>query len=221
MIAKDLINYMIPPLKSEDNLEKARTWMDELRLTELPVADQGIFRGLVTEDAVLDAGYEARQISDVMLVAGEAKVSFDQHYYELLKTAYSLGVRMVAVNDENDNYIGVVSVEDVVEAFANSSSIQTPGAILILTMSQRDYSLSEISQIVENDNAIVLSSQVIPHAEDPGNIQVTLKINKEDISQLSAVLDARGYKVQKSYSNLEVTEGDQERFDSLMRYLKT
>jgi len=221
MIAKDLINYMIPPLKSVDNLEKAKTWMDELRLTELPVADQGIFKGLITEDAVLDAGYDANHVEDVPLVAEEAQVSFDQHYYELLKTAYSLGVRMVAVSDENENYIGVVSVEDVVEAFANSSSIQTPGAILILTMQQRDYSLSEISQIVENDDAMVLSSQVIPHAEDPGQIQVTIKINKEDVSQLSAVLDARGYKVDKSFSNLEVTEGDQERFDSLMRYLKT
>lgn len=220
MVAKDLINYMIPPLKSGDELEKARSWMDELRLSELPVADKGVFKGLISEDSILDSSYQASMVSDVSLTASGAVVKHDQHYYELLKTAYSLGVRMVAVNDQEGNYIGVVSVEDVVEAFANSSSIQTPGAILILSMSQRDYSLAEISQIVENDDAMILSSQVIPHNEDPTQIQITIKINKEEVSHLSSILDARGFKVYKSYSNLEVTENEQDRFDSFMRYLK-
>ena len=220
MIAKDLINYMIPPLKTGDDLDKARIWMDELRLSELPVADQGEFLGLLTEEAVLDAGYDAALVKDVPLEAQEAVVDHDQHYYELLKTAYSLGVRMVAVSDDSGHYIGVVSVEDVVEAFASSSSIQTPGAILILTMNQRDYSLSEISKIVENDDSMILSSHVLPHPEEVGKVQVTIKINKEEVTHLSAILDARGYKVYKAYSKAEISENDQDRFDSFMRYLK-
>ena len=220
MIAKDLINYMIPPLKSSDDLEKARVWFDELRLGELPVADQGQFLGLLTEEAVLDADYEAHEVKDVQLEALNAIVDHDQHYYELLKTAYSLGVRMVAVNDEAGNYIGVVSVEDVVEAFASSSSIQTPGAILILSMPQRDYVLSEISKIIENSDAMILSSHVIPHPQESDKLQVTLKINVEEVTHLSAVLDARGFKVHKAYSKLSSNDTEQERYESFMRYLK-
>ena len=220
MIAKDLINYMIPPLKTADDLDKARTWMDELRVSELPVSDQGQFLGLLTEEALLDAGYGAIAVGDVQLQATDSFVSQDQHYYELLKKAYSLGVRIVAVIDESGHYIGVVSVEDVVEAFANSSSIQTPGAILILTMDQRDYSLSEISKIVENSDAMVLSSHVLPHPEDYSKLQLTIKLNKEEVSHLSATLDARGYRVHKAYSNIEMGENEQERYESFMRYLK-
>jgi acetoin utilization protein AcuB len=220
MIAKDLINYMIPPLKPSDDLAKAREWMEELRVTELPVSDHGKFIGLITEEQILDAPFDIIHVEDADILITEAIISQEQHYYELLKKAYTLGVRMIAVLDENSQYIGVVSVEDVVEAFASSSSVQNPGAILLLTMEMRDYSLSEISKIIENNEAIVLSSHMLPHPTETGKIQITIKTNKEDISHIASNLDSRGYHVSRSFGNRKDLEEDQDRFDSLMRYLK-
>jgi acetoin utilization protein AcuB len=221
MLAKDLINFMIPPLKPTDELSKAREWMEELRVTELPVADHGTFLGIVSEDQILDASEDLAVISDLAPLSAEAFVSFDQHYFEMLKKAYTLGVRMIAVLDDNLQYTGVVSVEDVVEAFASSSSVQNPGAILVLSMEMRDYSLSEISKIIENNEASILSSQMLPHPDEAGKIQVTIKTNKEDITHIANNLDARGYHVSGSFSNKDDKEEDQERFDSLMRFLST
>lgn len=220
MIAKDLINYMIPPLKPTDDLSKAKEWMEELRVTELPVADQGIFLGLITEEQILDADAQLHFVKEIGPLILEAKIAFDQHYYELLKLAYALGVRMVAVLDDNDCYTGVVSVEDVVEAFASASSVQIPGAILLLTMEMRDYSLSDISKIIENNEASVLSSHMLPHPSEPGKIQVTLKTNKEEISHIANNLEARGYNVTRLFSNRKYQEEDQDRYESLMRFLK-
>jgi acetoin utilization protein AcuB len=220
MTAKDLINYMIPPLKPTDSLGKAREWMEELRVTELPVSDQGHFLGLLTEDHIINANQNDARVNDLGSLIEEAKISQEQHYYELLKTAYALGVRMMAVLDAELQYLGVVSVEDVVEAFANSSSVQNPGAILLLTMEMRDYSLSEISLIIENNEASILSSHILPHPTEQSKIQVTLKTNKEDITHIANNLEARGYHVSRSYNSISAGEGDQERFESLMHFLK-
>lgn len=220
MIAKDLINYMIPPLKPTDSLEKAKEWMEELRATELPVADHGKFHGMIAEEEIIDAEVGLNLVADISVLIEDAKVSQDQHYYEMLKKAYTLGVRMIAVLDEKEQYTGVVSVEDVVEAFASASAVQNPGAILVLSMDMRDYSLSEISKIIENNEAAILSSHMLPHPEEPGKIQLTIKTNKEDITHIAKNLEARGYRVSGSFSNTEDKADDQERYDSLMRFLK-
>ncbi|MFT4738719.1 MAG: acetoin utilization protein AcuB, partial [Paraglaciecola sp.] len=180
----------------------------------------GEFIGLITDEAIFDAFENIRYVNEAAIVAQDAIVSHDKHYYEVLKKAYSLGVRLVAVSDENGDYIGVISVEDVVEAFASASSVQTPGAILVLSMEMRDYSLSEISRLIESNDVMILSTHILPDAAEPGKIQLTIKTNKEEITHVAATLEARGFHVAKSYTNVELTENDQDRYDSLMHYLK-
>ena len=50
--------------------------------------------------------------------------------------------------------------------------------------------------------------------------QLTIKTNKEDITHIAKNLEARGYRVSGSFSNTEDKADDQERYDSLMRFLK-
>ena len=80
MIAKDLINYMIPPLKPNDTVEKAKQWMEELRVSELPVSENGKYLGLFTEDMVFNEDLAAVNILEVELDAKEVMV-----YQALLK----------------------------------------------------------------------------------------------------------------------------------------
>lgn len=211
---------MIPPLKSTDEIEKAKTWMEELRLSELPVADHGVFKGLLSEEMIIDAEELKINVGSYELNGQDAIVALDTHYYNVLKTSYSLGTRLVAVMDENEQYMGVISIENVVEAFANSSFVNTPGAILILSMEFRDYSLAEISRIVEMDEAKILSSHILADPEDPTKIKLTLKINKEEITHLASSLESRGYRISESFNKSQMDEDDQDRYDALMKYLK-
>ncbi len=220
MIAKDLINYMIPPLKIKDDVEKAKLWMEELRVSELPVTDQGKFQGMLSEELIFDADKLKMKVGNYDLIAKDAIVSYDTHYYNVLKTSYAIGTRLVAVKDENGQYMGVVSTENVVEAFANSSFINIPGAILILSMDFRDYSLAEISRIIELDEGKILSSHILTDNDDPSKIRLTLKINKEEITHLASSLEARGYRIAETYNKSQIDEDNMERYGALMKYLK-
>ena len=54
MIAEELINQMIPALKPTDTAEKAILWMEELKTNQLPVIENRMFKGLITEDIILE-----------------------------------------------------------------------------------------------------------------------------------------------------------------------
>ena len=220
MIARDLVNYMVPPLKLTDEISKAKLWMDELRLTELPVVDNNHFLGLLDEEMLLNEELRFQKVGDYPLIGKECKVIEDQHYYEVLKTSNQEGLRLVAVTDQLDQYLGVITTEDVVEVFAKSSSVSTPGAILILKLSPQDYSLSEISRIIESNDAKILSSYLSPHSDDASHLSLTLKINKEEVSQIVSMMENKGFIVESSFNTTVASLDEKERIDILMRYIK-
>lgn len=220
MRAKELINYLIPPLKPEDSIDQALQWMEEFRLSELPVADNETFLGVVSEEMLMALPAVEAQISDLQLVGQETLIRDTRHFYEVLRVAYSTSRKIVAVLDEYDRYVGTISVEDVVEAFAKTSTIQHPGAILVIETNNRDYYLSEISRIVESVDLKILSSYIVSRDDDPTKIELTIKINKEDTSHVISMLDANGYKVVESFSQSQGTMLEKDRLDQLLNFLK-
>lgn len=220
MIAKDLINYMIPPLKPRDEISKAKQWMEELRMSELPVIEENRFLGIVDEEMLFNEEFKYSLVGEYPLLGQTCVVQSSVHYFDVLKTSSREGFRLVAVINEMQHYIGVISIEDVVEAFAKSSSVSTPGAIIGLRMKFHDYTLSEISRIIEANEAKILSSYLSPHSEEPTDLQLTLKINKEDVTHIIASLEQSGFYVENSFNTADASFDEKERIDSLMKYLK-
>jgi acetoin utilization protein AcuB len=120
--------------------------------------------------------------------------------------------------DDKLNYLGLISINTMVEYMANITSVSHPGGIILLEIGNRDNSLAHIAQIVESDNAQVLSSytDVIP---DSTKMMVTLKINKTDISQIVASFLRYDYTILATYNSSIQNDGNSDRFDALMNYL--
>ncbi|MEQ8713107.1 MAG: CBS domain-containing protein [Cyclobacteriaceae bacterium] len=220
MIAKELINYMIPPLKPTDEVDKAIMWMEELRVSELPVVDEGKFLGILNEDLIFDNNSNETFVQNLVLTGNNSFLKEQSHYYEILKMSYDESVSLVAILDADERYLGVVSIRDVVEAFAQTSSITSPGAIFILSMGVTDYSLTEISRLVESNDAKIISSHTAVDEDDPSIVRLTLKINTEDASKVLATLERFGYTVVSQFSNQSTEDKDKDRYDILMKYLQ-
>ena len=220
MIAKDLINYMIPRLKPGDSIERAQQWMDEMRLTELPVVDNDSFVGMLEADMVFNEDFNYQTIGEFPLDGQNCMVSGYSHYYDILKTANVEGCRLVAIGEADKSYLGVVSMEDLVGTFAQNSSVNTPGAILGIKLTLQDYSLAEISRIVENNDAKILSSYITPHPANPSDLHLTLKVNTEEVSYIIASLEQNGFVIENSFNTRDSSNEEKERVDSLLKYLK-
>lgn len=218
MTAKDLINYMIPPLKPDDSLAKAQEWMDEFKTAELPVAQEGRFLGLIDEDMIYDQ-MDAQTVGDLHLKGEKCFVKHDRHYYDVLSTSYNQGFRLVAVLDKEERYLGVVSIQDVVEAFAQTSSLNSPGAILVLTVKKQDYSLSHIARMIEMNDVKILSSHTTPVVDESNQVRLTLKLDTEEISQVKTVLENNNVHIEATFNASALSYDEKERLDLLMKYL--
>ena len=210
---------MIPPLKPTDNGHKAMVWMEELRTNQLPVVERGLFKGFITDEVILEENDNTKSVVAYELEGKQCFVTSDQHFYDVIKAATDHELQMVAVLNSSGQFEGVIGLEDTINAFAESTAVQEPGGILVMLMNQRDYSLAEISRIVEGENARILSAAVNSDPKDMSLLRVTLKLNQTEISHITASLERLGYKIIGRFQEEKIKSNDQERYDLLMRYL--
>lgn len=219
MIAEELINHMVPPLKVTDDAHKAIVWMEEFRCNHLPVVSDGKLLGFISEEIILESNDIVRNLEDFQLVGKDCVVGLESHFFEILRVAGEHKLNVVAVQNDEGQYAGIITVQDMMASFAQTASVQMPGGILVLSMDLIDYSLAEISRYVEENKAKVISSTMMEDPLDKGKIKVTLKINQLDLSRIVATLERFGYRVIGRYQEATRDDDSKERLDMLMKYL--
>lgn len=220
IIAEDLLNQMIPPLKVTDSMEKAARWLEEFHVSQLPVLDNRSYRGLVTESDLLDQEASDKLLGNLELSYANVHVQRDQHFYHIIELAVQNKVQLVPVLDDQHEYLGVVTVSDTLAAFGKMPVSSSQQGIIVLAMEERDYSLTQISRYVEENNAKIISAHVAQDEHDPYRIRLTLKLNTPNITRIIATLARFGYSITAQFSGTEeVSEDEQQRYDALLRYL--
>jgi hypothetical protein len=106
----------------------------------------------------------------------------------------------------------------MVNAVAEQYAVNEPGGIIVLEISNRDNSLAHIAQIVEADNAQVLSSYVNSF-ENSTRLEVTLKVNKTEITSLVASFERYEYDVIYYFGNEKFENEIHSNYRHLMNYL--
>ncbi|QCK13388.1 CBS domain-containing protein [Mangrovivirga cuniculi] len=219
MIAHELINHMIPPLKLTDDSAKAITWMEELRVKELPVIDEESFKGLISEDIIFTSNELSSKVGDFLLSGQSCFVYEDKHLYDVMKVSTDNDSQVVAVLDKEDKYIGVITIQDALIAFAQSAAVQSQGGILVLSMKKIDYSMAELARLIEADDVKILSSSIQSDLLDPEKIKLTLKLNTIDVSRTVATLERFNYKIIATFEESLGNDVNQERLDILFKFL--
>lgn len=219
MIAEELINQMIPALKLTDNAEKAIIWMEELKTNQLPVIDNRKFKGLITEDIILESNDLNRKISEYKLISEHCYVNENQHLFDIIRLAQECDSELVAIIADNGEFLGVSRHEDTMRAFSNTLAVQGKGGILVMEMRYMDYSMAEISRLIESDDAKILGSYLSQDHQDPSFVYLTLKISKEDLTTVIATLERFNYKIIAKFHDSINIDTERERLDNLLNYL--
>lgn len=218
MFAEEIISNEIPSLKNDDSVQNALDRMNEFKLKHMPVVNGSVFCGLVSEDDLLNIRDHDSLLNANSLTFLNAFVLNDAHTYDVIKMLSLLKITAVPVLDQQKNYIGLIAINDMVSAIASQYAVNELGGIIVLEISNRNNSLAHISQIVEADNAQILFSYVNSF-ENSTRLEVTLKVNKTEISSLVASFERYNYLVKEVYNNTQADDGSQERYDSFMNYL--
>jgi len=219
MLASELINQMIPPLKLSDSAQVALHWMQEFRVTQLPVIEGTLYKGIIHEATIIDSQDAAQAISSYRLDLPDIAVNSDTHFYELIQLAAKNGLQLIPITDHEGNYMGVVSVSEAATVIAQLIATQGPGAILVLYMKNIDYSMAEVARLIESNDTKIMSSAVSNDSIDPNYVRLTLKLNRTDLTRVIATLERFDYRIVAQFQETDTFNNDKERLDLLMRFL--
>lgn len=219
MVAKDLISDVVPSLKTSDTGQTALNWMEIFRISHLPIVNNLDFLGLISDTDIYDMNQPEEPIGNHALTLFKPYVTTEQHLFEVIGLASRLKLTVVPVLDDKSHFKGVITTTDLVRYLAGISSMDQQGGIIVLELIERDYSLSQIAQIVESNNVKVLSMYVTS-PPDSTRLEVTIKVNTNDLVSVIRTFERYNYDV-KTW----VTSDDSmdrfysERFDILMKYM--
>src|SRR3990172_7620858 len=173
MLAYELITEEVPSLKPTDTGKKVLDWMEDLRISHLPVVNKREFMGLVSYADMLDLNDSKKTLNHLRVSMIRAYVRENYHIFDVLKVISTHNVSAVAVLDDQNNYMGVITADSLIQKIAGMPFVHEPGGIIILEINVRDYSLSQIAQIVEGNDAKILNLYVNSHP-DTTKMEVTL-----------------------------------------------
>ena len=214
--ALNLISKSLPALNRGESAMQVLNLMDELRVNDLPVVENGLFLGLANESDFLNAEvYQGEIQADLDLL--NVSVSPDSHVLDVLKVISENDVTVVPVVDEGNNYLGSITSADLLDHLAEMLGVMREGGIIVLQVFERDHSIQQIARIIEENNAKILSLSVVPVSE--GNLEMHIKIDLPDLNPILQSLERFNYNVLSKFQASQFDDELKDRYNELMRYL--
>jgi len=219
MIAKKLINGDIIPLKPGDTGAFALCRLGAGHLPVLPVVDGTEFIGLISEKVIQASGDPQDRIGNYELVRTVQSIGEGQNIYELIKIFSASGLNQLPVLSDQNEYLGLIMLQDLVRAIGDMAGVDHPGGVIILEVNEKDFSMSDLVQVIESNETKIISCFV---ATVPGTtmLEITVKVDRVEIGPLLQAFFRLNYFVTASWATEDTySEGLKDRFDSLMNYL--
>lgn len=219
MIAQNLLSEVVPALHLTDSGQKALNWMEIFRISHLPVVEEKNLVGLISDKIIYDLNIIDKPLGDYSEHLLTPHIHVNQHIYEVFSVISGLKLTAVPVLDLHHQYVGVITVFDLSQKFAELVAVQEPGGVIVLELNSIDYLLSQIAQIVEGNDARILSFYISNEPESK-MITVTLKINVVDLSSIIQTFVRYDYNIKAVYMDDSIIQNlYDDRFDQLMKYM--
>jgi predicted transcriptional regulator len=219
MLTGDLNTQVLPYLHLHDKVHKALQMMNESHVSHLPIVDGEKFIGLISEDDLLQADDDNLELSNLQQFFSLNSVKEDDHFLKAVQLAVENGYSVVPVVNQENEITGTVAYVDLLKQASSFMNINDPGGLIVLEMDAKDYSFNAISRIIETNDAQIKQLNTTTDTQT-GLIQVTLKVDKPEISDIVATFQRYDYNV-KYYFGEELYENElRNNYDNLMNYLK-
>jgi len=218
MIAKEIATYEILPLKVSDTCSFALNAMEESRVSHLPLVNERELLGLVTETDLVNHSDLQDVVSNVKLSLPNAFISIYQHVFDVMKMITEMNLTLLPVVDQRNIYGGVITIPNLMHYLTLNMSVLNPGGLIVLEVAENDYSMAEISQIIESNDARLIGA-IFTTRNDSTLIDLTLKINNIDLNPVIQTFERYNYTIKATFAEKDDLDELKERYDSLMNFL--
>lgn len=194
MLTANLINNNIPRLQPQDSVSKALQLISDFKVTHLPVVSENKFLGLISEEDLLDAEEQKTTIEFLQQHFTQAAVYDTAHFLIAVNCSIQFDTNVVPVINQENDFTGVITTTDLLKTLGNFSGANEIGGIIVLEIERSQFSISEISRIVESNDCTILHLNTTVHPES-GILTITLHINKREIATVVSTFERYDYHV--------------------------
>lgn len=221
MIAENLITESIPTVTLDEIGSKILTLMEIFRVSHLPVVVGKEYFGVISDKEIYDAeNFDEKIEKYISPVLLQPHVHVDQHIFEVVGVALACGVSIIPVLEDDHSYKGSITRTDLAFKLTELFSANEPGGIIVLEMTEVNYSLSQIAQIIEGNNAKILSLYIHKPSRSSKELDVTIKVNVVDLSGIIQTFTRYDYLIKATYMDQsQIKNLFDDRFDQFMRYI--
>ena len=219
MLTRELTSQSLPFLRLHDKVYQALELMNENRVAHLPVVDGDKFIGILSEQDLLQAENDNASLDTFEQSFSTVSVKEEEHFLKAVQLAAANGLSVVPVVTEENELLGTVAYNELLKFSSEFMSLSEPGGLIVLEMESNQYSFNEISKLVETNDAQITQLNTSNDAET-GMMQVTIRINKPEVSDIVATFQRYDYNVKYFFGEELYANELRSNYDNLMNYLK-
>ena len=206
----------IPVFDIGDSYKKVIKFFTNNTFSHVAVVENDLFIGVLSEDD-LENFVKEQTIASSRFHLESVFVLDKTSWLDVLEVFARNEANLMPVVDDNGKVLGYYDLTDIVRVFINTPFFTDPGSILVVAKGMKDYSFSEIAQIVESNNTRVIGGFITEMQNDVA--QITIKIGAANLNDIAQTFRRYNYNVLFGNKDDQFLEGLKQRSDYLDKYL--
>lgn len=216
---ENLIVKDFPFLQATDTIATAREAFESNQTIYLPVLELGQYLGFLELKNLLYFDIDSQEtISPSWYNRNNISVSMNTHPIEVLRQLGLYQLPSIPVLDNGIEYVGVVTKQSLTDYLLKIANINSQGGVICLEIEPRNYSLSQISRICENEQVQILSVLSEPDIENEKLI-IILKTNTVYLSAAVQAFERYDYNVIYVLGDAALDDELDNRYKMLMNFI--
>jgi len=214
------INYIlkdIRPFNLKNDIAQMKKIFERYPFSHLPVVDRKIYFGTIAREEIEMIKSEDLKLKDLKHLIQPYYVTENMNWFEVLQNFATYNTNFMPILNADKTYVGYYELDDFLNMFKCTPFLHEEGVILVVSKSITDYSFSEISQIVESNNATLFGAFVSKIEKDIA--QITLKLSLHDINNTLHSFRRYNYEILNEFEKDKYIEELNERSNYLQKYL--
>lgn len=203
-------------IDSQDSIAAIQDFFSELHFSHFPIVEEGVYIGSIASEDI-ETFESDKKASDYRFTLEGFFTRTNTMWLDVLEVFAKNHTNLVPVLDENNIYVGYYEIEDIMKFFHETPFLKEPGGIIVVKKGVLDYSMSQITQIIESNNGKLLGLFI--SEADVESVEVTLKITLGAMNEIIQTFRRYNYEIISEHQEDNYINNLKERSDYLDKYL--
>lgn len=216
MQVEHYISNDYPIFSEKDSCQEALRVARDFQFSHIFVEKNNDFQGAVSVENLEEN--QNKTIEEMSIYLEKFSIQNKNSLWDGLQLSHRFSTNIIPIMNEKKQYQGYISWENVVGELAKYPVFSESGALLTVEIPRKNYSMTEISQIVEGNNSKIYGLIISEMNEDL--VRVTMRISQDNLSSVGSTFERYGYSIVHKFYDDDTQSLLRNRYQFIQKYLE-